>query len=83
MAQLASVVDSYNLVGPIPGVITVSSASAGFSYQLTMVTLTDPFKGFGASKTIDDYSYAFAFVPPRGALLAQMLNAAAGLINQV
>lgn len=67
----------------IPGVITVSSVSGGWSYQFNNVVISSPFKGYTLNKVIDDYTYSFKATLPKMTTLFNLVNSAAGLVNLV
>lgn len=83
LGAIDALINNYYLIAVVPGVITFSSASGGWSYQFTNVLLSKPFTGFTLGKVIEDYVFNFKATPPLGATLAGVANAAGGLINLV
>lgn len=84
LGSITQVVDQYNLTGMItPGVITVSSVAGGWSYAFQDAVISKPFTGFSLAKVVEDYVFTFEAIPPAGASLSSIVNAAAGLVNLV
>lgn len=65
----------------IPGVITVSSASGGWSYQFNNVVISSPFHGYTLNKVVEDYVFNFKATLPKVTTLTNIINSAAGLVN--
>ena len=82
LAAIAEVYAAYTLSNIIvPGVLIVSSATAGLTYVFENFCFTKPFTGYNFSKVIDDYTYPFACTPPAPQQLTNLLNLAGGVIN--
>jgi len=83
VGAIDALINKYYQITLVPGVITFSSASGGWKYQFTNVIISKPFAGYNLGKVVEDYVFNFKAIPPQGATLAGVANAAGGLINLV